>query len=234
MILYLVRHAQCVPKRSQAFSEWQLSPVGARQAEALAGLLEPLEIAHVFSSPFVRCLDTARPFARRRGLAVRVVDDLRERLLTTEPGLPSDELWRRSWEDFSFCLPGCETSFAAQARICGAIRHIAQTARSTCAIFTHGNVIPLFLNALTRTVGRKEAEALRNPDVVKVEWSSGAFTWASTFRLAGLERIATDHSLTPMEQEAPAPSPPRGATGGRPSRSKANATSVAAGSRRAP
>ena len=200
MTLYLVRHAQCMPKRSQAFSKWALSPVGAHQAEELAGLLEPLEIANVFSSPFTRTLETAKPFARKLGLAIRVVDDLRERLLTKEAGLPSDELWCKSWEDFSFCLPGCETSLAAQARICQTIRDIAHTAEGISAIFTHGNVIPLFLNALTRTVGRAEAEAMTNPDVLKIGWSRGAFTWDRSFRLPGLERIATDHRQTPKEQ----------------------------------
>jgi 2,3-bisphosphoglycerate-dependent phosphoglycerate mutase len=197
MNLYLVRHAQCLPKRSQSFSEWALSPVGARQAEELAGLLEPLEIAAIFSSPFTRTLETARPFAQKRGLAIHVMDGLRERLLTTEGGLPSDELWRKSWEDFSFCLPGCESSLAAQARMCGAIRDIVQTTEGTSAIFTHGNVIPLFLNALTKTVGRAEAEALTNPDVLKITWGRGALTWDRTFRLPGLDRIATEYRQTP-------------------------------------
>jgi 2,3-bisphosphoglycerate-dependent phosphoglycerate mutase len=234
MILYLVRHAQCMPKRSQAFSEWALSPVGAHQAEELAGLLEPLEIANVFSSPFTRTLETARPFAQKRRLAIRVVDALRERLLTNERGLPSDEVWRKSWEDFSFCLPGCESSLAAQARICGAIRDIVQTAEGTSAIFTHGNVIPLFLNALRRTVGRADAEALTNPDVLKISWRGGAFTWDRAFRLSGLARIATDHTQTPTEQETPASNPQGGANGRQPSRSDTNRTSVAAASRRSP
>ena len=200
MTLYLIRHAQSLPKRSEPFSEWRLSPVGTRQAEQLSDLLDPLDIAHVFSSPFVRSLETARPFAQKRALQVVVVDDLREHLLTNEGGPPSEEVWRRSWEDFSFCLAGCETSLVAQARICRAIRDIMRTAKGTSAVFTHGNVIALFLNALTSTVGRKEAEGLTNPDVLKIRWGNGAFAWDCHFRLAGLERIATDHRDTPREQ----------------------------------
>src|SRR5881628_945850 len=73
--LYLVRHAQSMPKRSEPFSEWRLSPAGARQAEQLAGFLQPLEIARVFSSPFIRSLETARPFAQQHALQVVVVED---------------------------------------------------------------------------------------------------------------------------------------------------------------
>src|SRR5512133_2642124 len=115
MTLYLVRHAQSMPKRSQPFSEWPLSPRGARQAEHLAELLGPLGIKHVFSSPFVRSLHTAKPFAKKEGLQVIVVDDLRERLITSQGELPSNEVWCRSWVDFNFSLAGCETSLAAQA-----------------------------------------------------------------------------------------------------------------------
>jgi len=234
MTLYLIRHAQCLPKKAQRFSDWSLSRVGAQQAEELAGLLEPLEITNVFSSPFIRTIETAKPFAQRHGLVIRVVDDLRERLLTNEAGLPSDEVWRRSWEDFSFCLPGCESSLAAQARICWAIGGIAESVEGTSAIFTHGNVIPLFLNALTRTVGRAEAEALTNPDVLKVSWRSGAFAWDRAFRLPGLARIATDHKQTPVEQDTPAPNPQGGANGRQPSPSDTNRMSAAAASRRSP
>ena len=234
MNLYLIRHAQCLPKKAQRFSDWSLSRVGAQQAEELAGLLEPLEITNVFSSPFIRTIETAKPFAQRHGLVIRVVDDLRERLLTNEAGLPSDEVWRKSWEDFSFCLPGCESSLAAQARICRAIGGIAESVEGTSAIFTHGNVIPLFLNALTRTVGRTEAEALTNPDVLKVSWRSGAFAWDRAFRLPGLARIATDHRQTPVEQDRPAPNPQGGANGRQPFSSETNRTSAAAAFRRSP
>lgn len=148
----------------------------------------------------MRTVETARPFAEKHSLEVVIVEDLRERHITNTPGLPSDEVWSRSWEDLTFSEPGCESSLAAQARICRAVRGIAQKATGTTAIFTHGNVIGLFLNALTSAAGRKEAETLRNPDVLKLEWDDGSFTWARDFRLPGLEHIATTHAQTPREQ----------------------------------
>src|SRR3974390_709582 len=102
----LVRHAQSLPKRAQPFPQWSLSETGTRQARELAGLLGPLKITHVFSSPFTRSLHTAMPFAQKAGLEVKVVDDLREHHLTNLAGPPSEEVWRKSWEDFDFCLEG--------------------------------------------------------------------------------------------------------------------------------
>jgi 2,3-bisphosphoglycerate-dependent phosphoglycerate mutase len=176
--------------------------MGERQAERLAALLDPFDITQVFSSPFVRTLQTAEPFARSQGLEVIRLEDLRERLFTYEDVFLSDEFWYRSWEDFNFSQAGGETSLAAQTRICRAIRDIARRRNGTSAVFTHGNVIGLFLNALMSSAGRKEAEALMNPDVLKIEWRGGVFTWDRGFRLAGLEGFATPHSQTPREKAA--------------------------------
>ncbi len=201
MILYLIRHAQSLPKASQPFSDWALSPVGLRQAQELACLLEPLHITRLFSSPYVRSLQTARPFARNCSLPIVVMDGLRERFVVSGGGPPSEEVWRKSWEDFSFAPPGCETSAMAQTRICQVIHDIALNAEGTAGIFTHGNVISLFLNALTSAFGRKEAERLTNPDVLKIKWKNGVFAWDSDYRLPGLDRIATEHNQTPVEQK---------------------------------
>ena len=201
MTLYLVRHAQSLPTKSQFFSEWPLSPAGVRQAEQLAALLGPLGITRVFSSPFVRSVQTAKSFAERAELQITLVDALRERLITSM-GPPSDEVWCQGWEDFSFCPPGCETSLAAQTRMCRAVHDIARTTEEVTAIFTHGNVIGLFIHSLTSSFGRKQTEALTNPDVLKIDWQDGVFTWDRDFRLSGLEHIATAHGQTPREEDA--------------------------------
>ena len=210
MPLYLVRHAHSLPTKSQFFSEWPLSPAGARQAEQLAEVITPLGITRVFSSPFIRSLETAKPFAKKAGLPITLVDDLRERLITSV-GPPSDEVWCQGWADFSFCPPGCETSLAAQTRMCRALGDIAELSRGeTTAIFTHGNVIGLFLNSLTSDFGRKETETLTNPDVLKIDRRDGVFTWDRNFRLAGLNRLATAHGQTPREEDVELVVPPTG------------------------
>jgi 2,3-bisphosphoglycerate-dependent phosphoglycerate mutase len=198
-ILYLVRHAQSLPKAAHGFSGWQLSPTGAKQAEQLAHLLDPLEIKEVFSSPFVRTLATAAPFAKKQSMEIIVVDDLRERLIENDGCHPSDEVWHKSWVDFDYAPPGCESSAAARSRMCRAVAGIAQRTNGPAAIFTHGNVIGLFLNSLAAEFGRKQVEAITNPDVIKIECEAGRFIWDRHFRLPGLDHIATAHNQTPKE-----------------------------------
>ena len=179
-----------------------MSARGVRQSEQLSELLEPLGIRQVFSSPFVRCLETVTPFTSKGKIQVIVNEDLRERLVAKKLIDGFYEVWRRSWEDFDFALPSCETSAKAQQRFVKAVKAITEEhAPNPIAISTHGNVIGLFLNWVDNSVGRKETEQLKNPDVVRVVRRDDKFTWDRNFRLRGLETITTDHGETPVERD---------------------------------
>ena len=197
-IIYLIRHAQSHPSTSLDYSKWPLSAVGQIQAEKLGDLLDPLGIEVLFSSPFARCLRTVQPFAGKAGLDVVVKEDLRERLVAKEIVRNFQEIWRRSWDDFNFALPGCESSSDAQQRIVAAVEDIfAGYSHKTIGISTHGNVMGLFLNHIDPAFGREQAEGLKNPDVVRVV-ANDRLVWDREFRLPGLENIATDHKETPV------------------------------------
>jgi 8-oxo-dGTP diphosphatase len=76
---YVVRHAKAGSR-----SHWEgddrkrpLSKKGALQAEAIA-LLGNLGIASIFSSPYLRCMQTVEPLARKLRLDVTPASDLAE------------------------------------------------------------------------------------------------------------------------------------------------------------
>jgi broad specificity phosphatase PhoE len=78
--LYFVRHAKAGSR-----SHWQdddrvrpLSKSGLKQAEGLVSVLGPYAIAAVFSSPYLRCVQTVEPLARPRRLAVQKTEQLAE------------------------------------------------------------------------------------------------------------------------------------------------------------
>jgi 8-oxo-(d)GTP phosphatase len=77
---YLVRHAHAGSR-----SEWSgddaarpLSRKGRRQALGLLRVFDGREVERVLSSPAVRCLQTVRPIAEARSLAVEERDELAE------------------------------------------------------------------------------------------------------------------------------------------------------------
>ncbi len=197
---YLIRHAQSHPSSKVAEADWPLSERGQQQAAQLGPLLEPLDIDRMYSSPYLRTLSTIDSFAKSQGLEVIVDSDLRERKITDRVRKDFPELWLRSWQDFSFALPGCENSFDAQRRFVGAVsRIVTEETCSTIAISAHGNVIALMLNHVEPGYGWEEADGLRNPDVVKLELTGGGLRWDRGFRLSGIDNIVTLHEDTPID-----------------------------------
>ncbi|HEU0073643.1 MAG TPA: histidine phosphatase family protein [Dehalococcoidia bacterium] len=74
--ILLVRHAH-VPGAATGGDE-SLTGLGREQAEALAEYLGETRVDAVYASPSNRARETAEPLARRKGLEVTVLDDLRD------------------------------------------------------------------------------------------------------------------------------------------------------------
>jgi 8-oxo-dGTP diphosphatase len=77
---FFIRHAKAGSR-----SHWEqddrirpLSKSGIRQAEALVSVLAPYPITAVFSSPYVRCVETVEPLARARRLTITDTSSLAE------------------------------------------------------------------------------------------------------------------------------------------------------------
>jgi phosphohistidine phosphatase SixA len=77
---FFIRHAKAGSR-----SHWEqddrirpLSKSGIKQAEALVSVLASYPISAVFSSPYVRCVQTVEPLARARRLAITETASLAE------------------------------------------------------------------------------------------------------------------------------------------------------------
>jgi 8-oxo-dGTP diphosphatase len=78
--LYLVRHAKA-GQRDRRRGDDRLRPLsraGRRQARGLVTQFEGREFVRIFSSPFLRCIETVLPLARERALDVEETDALSE------------------------------------------------------------------------------------------------------------------------------------------------------------
>lgn len=77
---YVVRHAKA-GSRSHWSGDDHLRPLskkGFKQAEAMVEILEPFPISAIFSSPFLRCVQTVQPLAQARKLAITQSEALAE------------------------------------------------------------------------------------------------------------------------------------------------------------
>lgn len=163
---FLIRHAESAPAPSLAEPAWPLSERGHAQARALAEELASQRVARIYSSPYLRAVDTVRPLAARLGIEVELVDELRERKLS-EGMIPDHAaVVERSWRDFDFALPGCESARAAQARAVAVIERLLEANRGrVIALASHGQLISLWRNARDPEIGYADWAAMRNPHV---------------------------------------------------------------------
>jgi 8-oxo-dGTP diphosphatase len=78
--LYLIRHGKAGDR-----GQWDgrdqdrpLSKRGRRQADGIVAQLGGTPLVRIFSSPYIRCVQSVEPLARKRALSVEVVDELTE------------------------------------------------------------------------------------------------------------------------------------------------------------
>ena len=123
--VYLLRHAESRPSPIVKEPDWPLSKLGKEQARDLVPILAKLDIDHVYTSPYLRAVETAKPFAGFAGKPLRIHDDLREQ---HSPWVDSAaefiEQMRKKWEDFNFAPPCGESNAECQLRIVNAVRDI--------------------------------------------------------------------------------------------------------------
>lgn len=78
--IFLIRHGK-TEWNGERYLGWEdvpLNETGRKQADEIERALQNERIDVVYSSPLTRALETIRPFAQRRGIAVHATDDLRE------------------------------------------------------------------------------------------------------------------------------------------------------------
>jgi len=142
--LILVRHAQSAPDPALPERDWPLSEKGRRQAAELAPVLADLGVDALASSPFIRAIETLRPYAEAANLEIAVDEDLRERALGgwMENVADVEAAVRRMHADLDFKLEGGESGHACVARFEAALARIAATNPGrTIAVGSHGGVL---------------------------------------------------------------------------------------------
>jgi broad specificity phosphatase PhoE len=147
-------------------SDPPLTPTGRRQARAAAEALAALPVAALYASDLRRARATAALAARRLGLEVQCLKELRERHFGAWEGTAVSELARREpealaalWGDAAFAPPGGESMDALGVRVLEAVDGLVTRHRGgTVAVFGHGGAHRAVLG---RVLGLGPAALLR-------------------------------------------------------------------------
>ncbi len=158
--LYLIRHGEVEERYHRVFGgriDMNLSPLGLKQAEALASYLQGVPFHVIFASPMRRVQQTLQRLAEDQAKEPIIVDDLREVDFGAWTGLAWEEIesrfgvsayeWLEQLERGS--ISEAESMLNFRQRLENALQTIL-TGRpgQTIAVVCHGGVIRMLLSIL--------------------------------------------------------------------------------------
>ncbi|MGN5648515.1 histidine phosphatase family protein [Bacillus sp. Brlt_9] len=185
--IYFVRHAHSTYTKEER--ERPLSEKGHLDAENVTHLLKDKHIDVVISSPYKRAIQTVQGIANTYHVSIEIEEDLKERLLSSEPVVDFNDAMENVWGDWSFAYEGGESNDVAQRRAVICMQNILKKYKGkNIAIGTHGNIMVLLMNYFDSKYDLQFWKNLHMPDVYKITFDNYCFISA--------ERIeSTDYQI---------------------------------------
>jgi 2,3-bisphosphoglycerate-dependent phosphoglycerate mutase len=162
--IYIVRHANAEGQPKEAC----LTIEGKQQSEQLAQFFSLKPIDKIYSSPFLRAIETIRPLAESRNIFVIQDERLSERVLSNRNFADWKEKLKWSFEDFDLVFEGGESSQSGFERAVSIVEEVIRNDDRQIVLVTHGNLMTLILRYFNEKVGINELFALTNPDVYEI------------------------------------------------------------------
>ncbi len=175
--IYFVRHAQ--PDTSGGVNpEFTLTEQGKNDAEIVAGILYNRGITKIYSSSYIRAVQTVESFAESEKLEIIKEYDLRERTggdwSKTDPTY-TDYIFRQI-DDFSHKAPNGESMNDVQNRTMPVIKRIlSENESGTVVVATHGMALASVLKYYFPKFSAKDFEKIIKlmPFVLRTEFENG-------------------------------------------------------------
>ena len=172
--IYLIRRAQSTGQQPDG----DLTELGKQQAQDMAARLRDLHLDGAFSSPYLRALDTIRPYCDRVGLDIQTDPDLAERRLKPfDLWLPFDELMhhlRLFFENWDYKMKGGESLNDTKGRALRGLGKIAQSDFERPIVAAHGNLIAAVLGAIDPDFGFEQWRAMKDPHLYRLSFAGNA------------------------------------------------------------
>ena len=175
MAIVLVRHAAVETDPEELPALWQLSDAGRAGARALARSPIWRDVQRIFSSPEWKAHETAQIIAGMNGIAVTMIEDLREVERPAHQWF--DDRYPGGYAEAVaayFAAPhqathGWEPPAVAQARIRSCIETLRAWEPEPFAIAGHGLMLSFYLASVTGAGPLAIWLAIRFPDVAVVD-----------------------------------------------------------------
>lgn len=143
--IFMVRHAQSDTRiREDAIRP--LTPQGLEDAKRVSETLMSMNISKIFSSPYLRTMQTVQHFAESQKLSICQMDEFRERAVG---GWVDDfqAFSKKQWADFSYKLEGGESLKEVQERNIKALLQLKKENNGlNIVVGTHGTALGTMIN----------------------------------------------------------------------------------------
>lgn len=161
--VYFVRHAH--PDYSVHDDLLRpLSKRGLLESKNISKFLIDKKIDILFSSPYKRAVDTIKDFSLTSNLKINIVDEFKERKVDSYwiSKKDFDELVKKQWKDFEYCLPNGESLKDVQKRnIISLNKILAEHEEKNIVIATHGTSLGTIINFYNNDFGYREFQRMR-------------------------------------------------------------------------
>ncbi len=165
--IYFVRHAHSVYSTDEIGRS--LSEKGFADAKRVAMKMETESVDIVVSSPYKRAIQTVEGIAAYFQVEIEVIEELKERVLSSGEVRNFDTAIKKVWKDESFAWDGGESNVVAQKRGIRALFHLLkQYKNKNIVIGTHGNIMVLMMNYFSKEYDFRFWENLDMPDIYKL------------------------------------------------------------------
>lgn len=170
--IYLIRHAE-INYTPDDYSR-PLSEKGKADAAILAERFTDFHVSKVISSPYLRAVDTVKGIAEKKGFAIEIMEDFRERKVA-DCFLTNEEFHKfaeNQWNDFNYRLDGGESLNQTQERGIAAIHTLLDKySGEDIVVGTHGTILGVILHYYDKKYDYQYWKTLKMPDVFKLAFN---------------------------------------------------------------
>ena len=192
-VVYLIRHSEATPKNNlksisihdskQILNEKSfLSVSGEKRAEELSKMEELQNIDAVYSSSYVRSLETAKYIALENNTIINIDDRLNERKIGDMGDMDWCEFYRLQMKDFDFKLSGGESINQVKKRMVAAMKNILMfETGNRVAVVSHSTALTCLLSAWCETGRNYNGEIILSYNGESI--IDGSFTAPMVFKV---------------------------------------------------
>ncbi|EDP68809.1 hypothetical protein CAT7_10320 [Carnobacterium sp. AT7] len=166
--IYFVRHAESDFRVHDDFSR-PLTEDGVKNSLLVTNYLKDKDINYIYSSPYIRAVDTIKSLADELNISIECIDSFKERRISNWID-DFDTFSKRQWKDFDYKLADGESLKEVQFRNVTALMELVQLHPETnCVIGSHGTALSTIINYFNPYFGFEDFSKMRElmPWIVK-------------------------------------------------------------------